>query len=112
MIIGCCDLKLGLTGAMVHTLSYDVSAGTLEMSHRSIKGDVMWVSPHSASRHGVKTAQMTISNGALLLRSARSRRTAQVIGSMTLTALGATFCPEGFTSLLYVAKRDTHHNVD
>lgn len=77
----------------------NITAGSLEVVGLVIEGDVVWVPPRSACSEIVETAQLAIFDGALLCRSARCSRAAQVIGSMTLTSLGATFCPEGLTSL-------------
>lgn len=106
MIIGGNYLKLCLIGALAHTLSNDVRACALEVSHCPIKGDVVWVPPHSACRHCIETAQLAISDGALLFRSARRSRAPQVIGSVALTSLGASLCPERLTSLQHVRRRD------
>lgn len=99
MIVGGDYLKLCFIHSVVHTLSYDVRACALEMGQYPIKGDVVWVAPHSARRHMVKTAQLAISDGAPLCISARRGRTAKVIGSVAFTSLGAPLGPEGLTSL-------------
>lgn len=51
VIVGGYDLKPCVIGPVTHTLSNDVRACALEMSQRPIKGLVVRVPPHSASRH-------------------------------------------------------------
>lgn len=102
VIIGGHYLKLDFIGTMAHTLSDDVRACALEMSQRPIKGDVVWVAPHGAGGHCIKTAQVAISDGAFLGRCAGFSGAAKVIGGVTVTSLGAAICPEGLASLEHV----------